>query len=141
MPPDVLVLLASSGLTFVASLMFLVHDEAPPPAEIDDPRTYVSFCLPPLRRQAMPPPLPARAPRPDCAVDISTTGLHSVVTMRPGDGDEWLVTLECVPLPDSPALQVRGNDGVGAVTDLRWHGKAGLAKPTKRQWKQKPGRA
>ena len=39
--------------------------------------------------------------------------------------DEWLVTLECVPMADSAALQVRGNDGVGAVSDLRWHGRAG----------------
>jgi hypothetical protein len=46
-----------------------------------------------------------------------------------------------VPVPDSAALQVRGNDGVGAVSDLRWHGKAGLARPTKRQWRQKPGQA
>ena len=104
----------------------------------DLPSQHVSFCLPPLRLQHGPPPLPVR---PDCAVNVSTTGLHSVLTMRPTDGDEWLVTLECVPVPDSAALQVRGNDGVGAVADLRWHGKAGLAKPTKRQWRQKPGRA
>jgi hypothetical protein len=137
MPPDVMLLLASSGLTFVASLMFLVRDEVAP-VEVDDPRLHVSFCLPPLRLQQGPPPLPIR---PDCAVSLSTPGLHSVMTMRPADGDEWLVTLECVPVPDSAALQVRGNDGVGAVTDLRWHGKAGLARPTKRQWRQKPGRA
>ncbi len=138
MPPDVMLLLASSGLTFVASLMFLVSDEAPPPLEVDDPSQHVPFCLPPLRLQHGPPPLPVR---PDCAVNVSTTGLHSVMTMRPTDGDEWLVTLECVPVPDSAALQVRGNDGIGAVADLRWHGKAGLAKATKRQWRQKPGRA
>lgn len=138
MPPDVMLLLASSGLTFVASLMFLVSDEKPPKQERDDPRLHVNFCLPPLRMQGGPPPLPAR---PDCAVNLSTAGLHSVMTMRPTGDDEWLVTLECVPVPDSAALQVRGNDGVGSVADLRWHGKAGLARPTKRQWKQKPGRA
>ena len=134
-----MLLLASSGLTFVASLMFLVSDEAPPPVEEDDPRLHVNFCLPPLRQlQQGPPPLPIR---PDCAVNVSSAGLHSVLTMRPADGDEWLVTLECVPVPDSAALQVRGNDGFGVVGDLRWHGKAGLARPTKRQWRQKPGRA
>lgn len=137
MPPDVMLLLASSGITFVASLMFLVSDESPPPEEIDDPRTHVRFCLPPLRMQGGPPPLPPRA---DCAVNVSTAGLHSVMTMRPS-GDEWIVTLECAPVPDSAALQVRGSDGIGAVSDLRWHGRAGLAKPTKRQWRQKPGRA
>jgi hypothetical protein len=139
MPPDVLLLLASSGLTLVASLMFLVSEERPPFEREDDPRLHVRFCLPPLRLQHGPPPLPARA---DCAVNLSTAGLHSVLTMRPAVGnDEWLVTLECAPVPDSPALQVRGSDGTGAVTDLRWHGRAGLAKPTRRQWRQKPGRA
>ena len=42
---------------------------------------------------------------------------------------------------DAPALQVSDGRGHGAVTDLRWHGKAGLARPTKSQWKLKPGRA
>lgn len=137
MPPEVMLLLASSGLTFVASLMFLVHEETAP-VEVDDPRLYVNFCLPPLRLSYGPPPLPSRL---DCAVKVSTPGLLSVLTMRPADGDEWFVTLECVPVPDSAALQVRGNQGVGAVSDLRWHGKAGLARPTKRQWRQKPDRA
>lgn len=137
MPPDVLLLLASSGLTLVASLMFFVSEEQPP-LEDDDPRFHVRFCLPPLRFQAVPPPLPVR---PECAVDLSTAALHSVLTLRPAEGDEWVVTLECAPIPDSPALQVRGNEGVGSVTDLRWHGRAGLAKPTRRQWRQKPGRA
>ena len=138
MPPDVLLLLASSGITLVASLMFFVSEEHPP-LEEDDPRFHVRFCLPPLRMQGVPPPLPAR---PDCTVNVSTAGLHSVLTMRPtGESEDWVVTLECAPVPDSAALQVRGNDGIGAVTDLRWHGRAGLAKPTKRQWRQKPGRA
>ncbi len=138
MPPDVMLFLASSGITFVASLMFLVSDDVEPKAEVDDPALHVPFCLPPLRLQQVPPPLPVR---PDCSVNVSTAGLHGVMTMRPADGDEWLVTLECVPMADSAALQVRGNDGVGAVSDLRWHGRAGLAKPTKRQWKTRPGRA
>ena len=139
MPPDVLLLLASSGLTLVASLMFFVSEESPPLPGDDDPRFHLRFCLPPLRLQGVPPPLPAR---PDCSINVSTAGLHSVLTMRPaGENEDWVVTLECAPIPDSPALQVRGNDGVGSVTDLRWHGRAGLAKPTKRQWRQKPGRA
>ncbi len=138
MPPDVLLLLASSGLTLVASLMFFVSEEQAP-TEIDDPRFHVRFCLPPLRLQGLPPPLPVR---PDCAVNVSTAGLHSVLTMRPtSESDDWVVTLDCAPVPDSAALQVRGADGIGAVADLRWHGKAGLAKPTRRQWRQKPGRA
>ena len=56
-------------------------------------------------------------------------------------GDEFVVTLECTPHPDAPALQVADGRGHGAVSDLRWHGKAGLARTTRSQWKQKPGRA
>src|SRR4051812_30583428 len=107
MPPDVFLLLASSGLTLVASLMFFVSEDRPPRAEDDDPRLHVRFCLPPLRLQHEPPPLPPRA---DCSVNLSTAGLQSVLSMRPSaETDEWVVTLECAPVPDSAALQVRGN--------------------------------
>ncbi len=135
MPPDVFLILASSGITLVASLLFLVGEKSP--RFVDDPRLYVQYCLPPQRLLAIPPPLP-RAP--DCSVNFSTPGLQGVLNLRPV-GAEWVVTLECQPLDDSAALQLRGKDGVGAVTDLRWHGKAGLARATRRQWKQKPGQA
>lgn len=135
MPPDVFLVLASSGITFVASLLFFVSEEAPP-KEADTPS--VAFCLPPPRKKA-PPPLPVM---PECAVDVSTSALHSVMTLRP-QGDEWLVTLDTAPLTDMPALQVRGTneEGSGSVHDLRWHGRAGVARATRRTWKQKPGQA
>ena len=139
MPPDVLLVLASSGLTFVASLMFFVSDDHPP-AELDPEelrKSQVSFCLPPRRQLVLPPPLPTN---PECAVSVSTGQLSGVMTLRP-QGDEWVVTLETAPVHDTPAMQVRDGDGVGAVHDLRWHGQAGVAHPTRRSWKQKPGRA
>jgi hypothetical protein len=96
----------------------------------------VAFCLPPSRKA--PPPLPVM---PECAVDLSNSALHSVMTLKPM-GDEWVVTLDTSPIKDVPALQVNeGGDGVGQVNDLRWHGKAGVARSTHRTWKQKPGRA
>lgn len=134
MPPDVFLVLASSGITFVASLLFFVSDERPPR---EKPGVPVSFCLPPTRPHA-PPPLPTA---PECAVDLSNDALHSVMTLKP-QGEEWIVTLDTVPLSDMPALQVRdGKEGVGAVHDLRWHGKAGVARAMRRTWKQKPGQA
>jgi len=137
MPPDIFLVLASSGLTLVASLMFFVAEDPPPAERPADPKDEVSFCVPPFRRAAQPPPLPVN---PSCSVDVSTPTLGGLLTLRPA-GDEWLVTLESVPLADSPAVQVRGRDGVGSVHDLRWHGRAGLTRPVRRQWKQKPGQA
>ncbi|MFZ5440778.1 MAG: hypothetical protein ACOZQL_12275 [Myxococcota bacterium] len=134
MPPDVFLVLASSGITFVASLLFFVSEERAP-VEVQGPP--VTFCLPPARKH-VPPPLPAM---PECAVDVSTQSLHGVLTLKP-QGDEWVVTLDTAPMTDMPALQVRDDgEGVGTVSDLRWHGRAGVAKPTRRTWKQKPGRA
>ncbi len=134
MPPDVFLVLASSGLTLVASLLFFVSEDHPPSEKETPP---VAFCLPPTRKKA-PPPLPVM---PECAVNLSNAVLHSVMTLKP-QGDEWVVTLETVPMADMPALQVREDgDGVGSVHDLRWHGKAGVARATRRTWKQKPGRA
>lgn len=133
MPPDVLLVLASSGITLVASLLFFVSEERPPQQVLGPP---VNFCLPPSRKA--PPPLPVM---PECAVDLSNSSLHSVMTLKP-IGDEWVVTLDTSPIKDVPALQVNeGGDGVGQVNDLRWHGKAGVARATHRTWKQKPGRA
>ena len=136
MPPDVFLMLASSGITLVASLLFLVSRESPPKEPFDDPRLWVNFCDPPLYL-GRPPPLPKRQ---ECSVSVSTPALHGQLTLRPS-GDEWVVTLETAPLEDSAAMQVRGNDGFGAVSDLRWHGRAGLAKPVRRTWRQKPGQA
>ncbi len=136
MPPDVFLALASSGISLIASLMFLVTPPPRPKEPEDDPRFHVPFLLPPVRA-AKPPPLP---PSRECSVDVSQTGLQAVMGFKLS-GDEFVVTLECSPRPDAPALQVEGGRGHGAVTDLRWHGKAGLARATKQQWKLKPGRA
>jgi hypothetical protein len=86
----------------------------------------------------MPPPLPVR---PECAVDVSTRSVHGVLTLKPV-GDEWVITLETSPLGDTPAQQVDASGApLGAVHDLRIHGRAGVARSTQRSWKQKPGRA
>jgi hypothetical protein len=140
MPPDVLLALASSGLTLVASLMFLVSDDAPSPEGPVDPRSLVGFCLPPTRGRALlqPPPLPAS---PECTVSVRTPALEGVLTLKP-QGDEWIVTLDYAPMADVPALALNEQgEGTGAVHDLRWHGKAGVARAVRRSWKQKPGQA
>ncbi len=134
MPPDVFLVLASSGLTLVASLLFFVSEDVPPP-DLDDARAWVSFCLPPRRARARPPPLP---PSRECEVAVSTGSFHGVMTLRP-QGDDWVVTLETSPVDDAPTAQAR--KGEGAVHDLRWHGEAGVVRSTKRSWRQKPGRA
>jgi hypothetical protein len=84
----------------------------------------------------MPPPLPERS----CDIDLSTQTLTSTLNLRPS-GDDWVVTLSTAPISDSAAVQVHGDQGFGAVNDLRWHGKAGVAKPVSRQWRQKPAKA
>ena len=71
---------------------------------------------------------------------LAQTSLKAVVAIRLTQG-EFVVTLECAPLADTPALQIADGQGRGAVSDLRWHGKAGLAHPTRSPWKLKPGRA
>ncbi len=138
MPPDVFLMLASSGLTLVASLMFFVSEDTPPKeAPVDRRKPQLTFCLPPRRARLQPPPLP-RTMTPSCEVNFTQT---SVMTFRPS-GDEWEVTLEVTPVADTPALQVQDDgEASGAVHDLRWHGKAGLPKSIRRTWKQKPGRA
>ncbi|MEW6430483.1 MAG: hypothetical protein AB1730_03145 [Myxococcota bacterium] len=141
MPPDVLLALASSGLTLVASLLFLVSDDAPIAEGPEDPRQQVGFCLPPSRGRAVgvrPPPLPSP---PECAVAVRTAAVEGVLTLKP-QGDEWLVTLDSVPMADVPALALNDDgEGTGAVHDLRWHGKAGVARAVRRSWKQRPGQA
>lgn len=136
MPPDVFLVLASSGLTLVASLLFFVSDD-PPVREAASPGPQLSFCVPPRRGRPItvrPPPLPAQ---PECAVAVSTPSLHGVMTLKP-QGDEWVVTLETAPMADMPASRLSAR---GAVHDLRWHGKAGVGKAARRSWRQKPGRA
>lgn len=136
MPPDVLLVLASSGITLVASLLFFVSEDQEPAPVATLP---VHFCLPPKRplRREVPPPLPARL---ECAVDVSTQSLHSVMTLSP-QGDDWVMTLDMVPVSDAPAVRVEGEQGVGQVNDLRWNNRAGYVRATQRQWKVKPGRA
>ncbi|MCA3012945.1 MAG: hypothetical protein INH41_11155 [Myxococcaceae bacterium] len=136
MPPDVLLVLASSGISLVASLLFLVSDEREPSVGEGPP---VSFCLPPPRprARAQPPPLPAPA---GCSVDVSTRSLHSVLTLKP-EGDEWTMTLDMAPVRDAPAVRVEGDQGAGQVNDLRWSRSAGYVRATQRQWRVKPGRA
>ena len=136
MPPDVFLALASSGISLIASLMFLVVPARRAREPYDDPRFHVPFVLPPLRLAMKPPPLPVR----ECAVRIAQSSLDAVMGFKML-GNEFVVTLECAPRDDAPALQVSDGRGSGAVTDLRWHGRAGLARATRAQWKQKPGRA
>ena len=136
MPPDVFLALASSGISLIASLMFLVTPPRRREEDADDdPRFWVPFLLPPTR--VRPPPLPRAK---ECAVGLPQSSLHAVVAVKM-TGDEFVVTLETAPRADAPALQVTDGRGHGAVTDLRWHGKAGLARATKTPWKLKPGRA
>ena len=137
MPPDVFLMLASSGLTLVASLLFFVSEDTPPKVtQADRRRPQLTFCSPPRRVRLQPPPLP-RPMTAWCEVNFTQS---SVMTFRPS-GDEWEVTLDVTPVADTPALQVEHGEVGGVVHDLRWHGKAGLPKPIRRTWKQKPGRA
>lgn len=134
MPPDVLLVLASSGITLVASLLFFVSEDREP---VQIQGIPVQFCLPPKRPLAKPPPLPQPV---ECAVDVSTQSLHSVMTLKP-QGDDWVMTLDMTPVCDTPAVRVEGSQGVGQVNDLRWNNRAGYVRPTQKQWKVKPGRA
>ncbi|MBI3182476.1 MAG: hypothetical protein HYZ28_10055 [Myxococcales bacterium] len=141
MPADVFLMLCSSGIALVASLMFLVNDRVPkdPP---DDPSRWVSFRLPPLRT---PPPLPSERSRCELAMPLPGSRLRMTLCCL-GRGEQWEVTVESEPLPDSPALQIRSDSGgvlrgSGSVHDLRWHGRAGLASRARAQWKRPPGRA
>jgi hypothetical protein len=135
MPPDVFLALASSGIYLIASLMFLVAPSPRRPDPDDDPRFNVPFMLPPSLMK--PPPLPARQ---ECTVNVSQPALHAVMAFKM-QGDEFVVTLHCAPRADAAALQVSDGRGSGAVSDLRWHGKAGLARATQGRWKLKPGQA
>src|SRR6185436_14930364 len=77
MPTDVFLALASSGISLIASLMFLV---TPPPRREepeDDPRFWVPFLLPPAR--VRPPPLPRVR---ECLVGLAQSSLHAVMGFK-----------------------------------------------------------
>lgn len=131
MPPDVFLLLASSGLSLVASLMFFVSDDRPVSDEPKGP--LMSFCLPPLR----PPPLPRSEA---CSVNVSTPQVAALLTLKP-KGEDWELALECAPRGDAALVQVDGAEVGGVVSDLRWHQRAGVLKSSRKAWKVKPGRA
>lgn len=136
MPPDVFLLLASSGISLVASLLFFVSDDRPileREAAPEDLEPLVDFCLPPQR----PPPLP---PGRSVGFDVSTPQVAATLTLKPR-GDEWELQLTCTPRGDAPLVQVDGPDVGGQVTDLRWHQRAGAVRSTQKQWRIKPGRA
>lgn len=128
MPLDVFFAIASSGVSFIASMFWLVH---PPKLRADDAGPERTFCLPPVRATMRPPPLPVS---PTCAVSLTTT---ETLTLR-AVGAEWELTLDSTPLADVPALRV---DGTGLVNDLRWSQRAGLPRAVRRVWKQKPAQA
>lgn len=128
MPLEVFVAIASSGVSFIASMFWLVH---PPRVRSDDEGPEQTFCLPPVRSSARPPPLPTL---PTCSVSLSAT---DTLTLR-ASGDEWELTLDSAPLADVPAMRA---DGTGMVNDLRWSQRAGLPRAIRRVWKQKPARA
>ena len=119
MPPDVFLMLASSSLTFVASLLFFVSPEPLPKPRIEE---EVAFCAPPPR--ARPPPLPVAE-----SIRVATT--MGVMSLRP-EGDSWVVTYE----PNTLASETGAT-----VHDLRWHGTAAVPRPSRGKWKQKPGQA
>jgi hypothetical protein len=127
MPPDVFLVLASSGITLVASLLFFVSDD---PEPVPLPEAPVSFCLPPKRFVRCPPPLPSP---PACAIRWSTEVTSSVLTLKP-EGDEWLLTLETKPLRDTKdESRTHRHDGLIHQT--------GSLRRAVRGWKVKPGRA
>ncbi len=124
MPPDVLLMLASSGITFIASLMFFVSPDGPP-KEVPGPE--VTFCAPPER--GVPPPLPVNG----SANCLQTPG--GKISIHHIDG-AWVFVTE--PQADSLAVTLNGNQ---RVSDVRWHGRAGLQRVSRKPWAQKPGRA
>lgn len=123
MPPDVFLMFASSGISFVASLMFLLQRPAPP-KEPTGPE--VTYCLPPPR----PPPLPK------VAKERLATAQGSVELVRDANG--WLVALATARASDVVGRSVASGE---RVHDLRFGGPAGLRKPGTKPWLVKPGRA
>ncbi len=128
MPFDVFFAIASSGVSLIASMFWLVH---PPKLRLGDDGPEQTFCLPPVRHAHRPPPLPQT---PECSVSLTST---ETLTLR-ATGDEWEVTLDSAPMADVPAMRA---DGTGMVNDLRWNQRAGLPRAIRRVWKQKPARA
>ena len=153
MPPDVFLVLASSGIAFVASLMFFVSDD-PPERCVVDPSLWTTFALPPLRSPPAPPPLPrgrlARLPVNSDAYGYETSVGGTRYRMRLSyerENGQWLMDLDYEPLADSPALRIEGAaddaplHGSGQVHDLRWHGKAGIARRAHARWRKPPADA
>ncbi len=151
MPPDVFLMLASSGIAFVASLMFFVSDD-PVPAHLDGSGPLMTYVLPPLRDRLSPPPLPVRSNRRTAAGDaygyeaaLGGTRFRMRLTYEQAAGD-WLVDIDCEPLADSPAsrldeLALPPTEAPGVVHDLRWHGRAGIARRRHGQWRKPPADA
>lgn len=128
MPTDVFLMLCSSSIAVVASLMYFVSD-----GPVDDEEPEPARPWP--RR---PPPLPC------CTVTLGGLGVNARLRLE-CVGDEWKMSLALEDRADAPARGVlETKDGLvplGAVHDLRWHGRAGLAATGQLSWRQPPARA
>lgn len=165
MPADVFLLLCSSGLALITSLLFLVSEDKPPVEPPDTPESWVTFALPPARPfrgegacalqrhdlrlgRTQPPALPSPAQERSVTVALPGSKL-SMVLQYLGEGEgAWLVSVENRARTDCPAMQLSGLEedgrpkpGSGVVHDLRWHGRAGLPKAGRSQWRKKPADA
>jgi hypothetical protein len=120
MPPDVFLALASSGITLVASYMYLIQD---PKREAEGPE--VSFCGPP---QQLPPPLPSHKVQ----IQVSTQ-THLAMDFS---GGEWTMTYTTTPFKDAVATSI--GDSTVQVNDLRWHSQAGVSAERVERVKIKP---
>jgi hypothetical protein len=90
MPPDVFLVLASSGLSLVASLLFLVSDEREP--RVDDGPSVVV-----LRATAAAARARAPAPRTGDLLRRRLDGLAPLGLDAQAQGDEWTMTLDMAP--------------------------------------------
>ncbi len=115
---------ASSGISFVASLMFLLQRPAEPKEAAAAPE--VTYCLPPVR----PPPLP----KPAKTTLRTQTGSVELVQ----DANGWLVALVPARPDDLVARSVTSGE---TVHDLRFGGPVGMKAVDRRPWLVKPGRA
>lgn len=123
MPPDLFLMFASSGISFVASLMFLLQRPAEPK---EPPAPEVTYCLPPLRPPPLPKPARERLPTDAGAVELVQ------------DANGWLVALVPSRPDDAVARSVTSGN---TVHDLRFGGPVGVRRPERKPWLVKPGRA